>query len=133
MIMKIVVWIIVFVMFLMIIHTHLSIIAAQKLHGTVVGYIERKASKGRTVYALRVEYIDLNGKKHQTVSSSFSSFPDKDIGDSVIVLKPYGSMITQTKLLLFEDLFYYYWLFLYIFLFVGTCLVGQDVMEWLYL
>ena len=129
---KYIVWLLAFTMFMMLLYTHLSITAMQQLPGTVVDHIARIGSKRRTVYALSVEYLDHNGAKCLIESKSSSSSAVKDIGESVIVLKPYGS-ITQPKLLLFYDLFYTYWFVLCFAVGIGVCLVGQDVMEWLYL
>jgi hypothetical protein len=113
---------------------HLSILAAQKLHGIVVGYDTRishdsKKNTDKKLYALRVEYID-RGVKYQMTSSTASDQPSKDIGDPVVVL--HYSDGSGGSLFLFGDIFTPYWIWLCIAMSVGGVQVGTAVMNWLY-
>jgi len=110
--------------------THRFITAAQQLSGTVVSYKEKVGRKHNT-YALNVEYRDQSGEKHSLTSGSYSSIPSKEIGDQVIVLK--RKCDSQVKLLLFEETFMLYWIWLCVGVGTEGVLFGQNLIEWLYI
>ncbi len=108
--------------------THLSIKSAQKLHGTVVGHIEKKGS----LYALDVEYYDRYEMKRRIKSSSSSSSPERGIGDTVIVLE-YADGSEPKLFLSVEEFVMLYWIWLCACIGVCGLLALPPMMEWLYL
>ena len=112
----------------LIIQQHRSIKAAHKLHGIVIGYLPT-SKQGQSV--LHVTYRDENGTTQRIKSRWSSSFLEKAIGDTVIVLDfDDGS---QPKLLLFSELFMSHAILLFISIFATVFLFGQNFVEWLYL
>ncbi len=112
----------------LIIQQHRSIKAAHKLHGRVVGYISGH-KQGQSV--LHIAYRDRNGTMQRIKSQWSSSFLEKSVGDTVIVLDfDDGS---QPKPLLFSELFISHTVLLFLSIFAAAVLFGQDLVEWLYL
>ena len=109
---------------------HVSLGSAEQFRGTVTRHVARRGSKGRTVYALEVEYRNQIGTIRRFESRNASSPAERPIGAEVAVFEhPDGA---SQDLLVFSELYLGYWIWFCVGLFVAGCLAAPMLLRLIY-
>ena len=110
---------------------HASLKGAEQCRGVVIGHVARTGSKGRTVYALEVEYTDRTGATRHFVTDNASSPPERAVGDEVVVFAHPDK--SKPDILVFEELFLGYWIWFCVGVLAAGCLAAPTVLRLIYL
>jgi len=110
---------------------HIALQKARQYEGTVIGYESRPGNKG-TTYSLKVEYQDSESQRHTFIARGSSNPPARAVGAKVTVFQHATPGVTP-DILVFEDLYLGYWIWLCLGVCVAGCLVSPFVLKWLYL
>ena len=113
------------------IRKHTALKSAEQYTGRVISHVTSRGSKGKTLYKLQIEYTDGNGALNHFTTSSASSPASRDVGDEVTVFKHADG--SRADVLVFEELYFGYWLWFCIAMCVAGCFAAPAVLRLVYM
>jgi len=111
----------------LIVRKHIALTRAVQYEGRVVAY---EHGSGSGTYALKIRYIDGDNQTHKFVSRSASYPPSRNIGDRVTVFHHLDG--STPDILVFEDLFLVYWIWILVGIAATGCMLIPYLLEAVY-
>jgi hypothetical protein len=115
----------------LVVRKHRALRGAQQCAGSVIAHVRRVGGKGGPTFALKVDYKDKAGVNHDFTTRNASNPPSRTIGEKVTVFHyPDGS---APDVLVFEDLYLWYWMWFCLGVCAAGCIVAPRVLDFVYL
>jgi Protein of unknown function (DUF3592) len=111
----------------LVVRKHIALTRAVQYEGRVVAHEARSS----TTYALKIQYTDADNHTHRFVSTSSSYPPSRNVGDRVTVFHHVDG--SSPDILVFEDLFLLYWIWISFGIAVAGCMLIPYLLEAIYL
>jgi hypothetical protein len=115
----------------LVLRKHRALRGAEQCQGSVIAHVRRTGGRGGPSYALKIGYRDKQSISHDFTTRNASNPPSRAVGAKVTVFHyPDGS---APDVLVFEDLYLWYWIWFCLGAFALGCLVAPRVLNILYL